>query len=74
MTARKRKPSPDFSDEGLVDFSFEQLLFTALARATFSIALAAISRRRRCCRRANERRKSRNHKKIFHKILLLSFV
>jgi hypothetical protein len=45
------------------------LLFTALARATTSVAFAAISCGRRCCRRADERRYGSNQKKIFHKIL-----
>jgi hypothetical protein len=54
-------------------FNLQQLLFTALA-ATFSVLLAAIGRRRRCRRRADERHKSSNQKKIFHKILLLSFL
>jgi hypothetical protein len=52
----------------------KQLLLAALGRATFSVALATISRGRRCCRGADERCKSRNQKKIFHKVLLLNFV
>jgi hypothetical protein len=68
----QRKPSPDFSGEGLVDFSF-QLLFTAFARATFCVALAAISRWRRRCRRADACHQSSNQKKIFHMILRFEF-
>jgi hypothetical protein len=52
----------------------KQLLLAALGRATFFVALATISRGRRCRRGADERCKSRNQKKIFHKVLLLNFV
>jgi len=51
-----------------------QLLFTAFAGATFSVAIAAIAGWRRYRRRAKERHESRNQKKVFHKILLFSFV
>jgi F0F1-type ATP synthase membrane subunit c/vacuolar-type H+-ATPase subunit K len=69
----KRKPSPDFSDEGLVNISFRSYFFTAFAGATFSVALAAIGRGRRCRRGADACRQSSDQKKIFHKILLFSF-